>query len=1005
MGRTAATLLLAASLLSTGCMPDEPFETEPRAEHGSFGEEAFEILREESRISEHSPAARVAALDARRDDLVWALDRLVRDGVGERMLDVLEAYVPLYEDAPDGSPAPIPSLTKDLARVVDGALSGPGVVAALAELEAAFDPVPPSVYRLLRRVVLSPADVLAPLSEFLTAREAPIQDMQADLAARLLAFEPSKHALAERLLAALLEPAPAPLPDLGAPAWSVEIDDDGLPKMVDGLVPPPLVDADADGRPDRAPDGRMLRVDGGVGAPSAFSWRSEHGENRDTEGRAISMGGSPLYRYVDLRHTTLGYGLISAHGYAQSGALHDLLRALHPLLGPLWEKADGSGSYLGYQVEGSPLDMWLRIAIEVLSYERLPEALAALAAVDRARPDLLPGLLEDVARVRARFAGRTILTPGNTLADDLLVHAASLAEGGVLRAVLAALGDNRSLGLKTALPDMLTYTGLIIPDVSKITEPEQVDHLTYAPPVDRSLGDGAPANQSIMQRVAELVNDTDGARYVATILGQSYEQLLVTESLAYLYVESMAGYGRLGIGDIPDYVVEALLGAAPEFDDLTPTAEQLNLFIAHDQALLGNPMCNQGFPVREHRGYALMEFQRTGGLAAFRPLAEAHVSMGHTQDFVDLMGILHEHYSAEPHQRTGSLSRGTGIRNAEVDLIDLVGTTHIIENVSALSSTLSEVKLHFRGEQLSAIDEVAGLLTFLLQPAPELIGLLPEVPLKGDGSLAVQDKLSLLGVLLYAARETERAIEADPVADAAWEAADLLGPILDLDGESLKNPAAAPLARAAISSLASFAEKRVTDQTRWRADLAEIRADVIDLLGSRTARRLLVIAAELREEEALRAEIDTFLANLLSHTEPGPGADGHAALVGALAWLSQCRIEHDALAEVAHWAGAVLAQNPAIITRLLRAVDRVQQRDPGRVLNELLANATEEPEPARIPLRLLSSAFKSLLRVDPAEDGPFTTPDMYRTLESLRDYLVDDQRGMERLYEVARNRK
>jgi hypothetical protein len=1006
---TAWSSIIGLGLVYLGaCLPPSDFDTTSAVQYGTFGEEVFQILRDEARLAKYEPAVKVATLDTNAVDLIWALNHAVDGDVGDRLARGLKSIIHLYDDNSDGSPAQIPELTRILAQTLEAALERPGLLTALAELDQAFDPVPPALFRFMNRTLRNPVRILRRMSEFLIAREPMLIDLQADLYSKISNESETTSSSPTGALQELLIPLPFQGPDLGPPAWAVAVDDTGAPvvHVENGVVPAPFADINQDGLPDRNPDGSLITLPPGTKVPPAFSWTGHSGELRDVDGRAVSASSSLLYNYRDLRQTPLSFALAVAKRYIEQSALQEASRAAWPFLGPLTSTQDAIGLYLQHSPEGAPIDWWLAALTASLDYERLPQVLEALIQLDLADPTLFKRLLEDAGTIRSIFGGTRYLKPGNVFIDDLLRQFAFLAENQLFSAMFEALADPRSMSLKTGLPLMFQYADLQFPeDLGTLQTPSDVDNLTYGPLVDHTQSDVDPANQSMMQRGLELISDTNNVPFSVSVLDFRIEDLVITDNLAALYLDSMADNAQLSIAGIPDSVVEQLLALIPEFDDLSPTAEQMNLFLAHDQILIGNPVCKRGFEVRNHHGVMLLAFQKTGALESLSPIAEVYASVNRADAYADLMEMNFLHYATFVNNTGVATTFGTGLRNAEPDLIELLSQTRLVNDIHDLAIKTAEISFQYKGQTLNARQELALFLSHLLQPDLSLASRAPGPLLRGDGAALDPADLSPMMFLVQASRRSDDALASDIVATQAWENVALAGTLLDMNGEQLSNPHTVPFVRGLLHALNSYLQASYLDAPTWRLDLEEFRSNILDNVQSRALRTILILLSDLRDDAAFSQDVSLFLANTLSHEVPTPGEDGHAAMLQVLSWLSETKIESAPSNELLNWLKQNMKPEDRIPIRLIQSLASILEADEQSDLVASMIQSTSEPLATRIPARIFADAVKQITRLQPGTTGPYTDDDVRFIMENLHDYLLDDQRGLERMYEIIRNRK
>ncbi len=1007
--RRVCTALVATLSVLPGCADPLP-SPEVRA-FGSFGEEAFRFLRGElSRSGTPTEgAARAMVFDDHRPEVVTALDHVASGPVKEGALPLLEAWLPLYEPAAVAAQASIPTLTRDLADILDLVAADGPLRDALAATSARSGMFPNALTALLGALARHPAAIVGDGLALAKALEPQLLELQRYLARELPALasaEPSDRA-GQRLLARLfdLTVSPGPTPT-GPPAWAVRLDDRGAPRLDPawgGVMPQGFTDADADGRPDADARGRLVDAAGTPVAVQTFASRSSvDGVSHDAQGRAFS-GTRFIYDYVDLRTSVAAFLLRDVRRLLARGGHHDLFAALEALAGPRVPAADADGAYQGRDPSRAPLLDLAHALNQLRTYPRLIPLVRTLEHLATSREDLLRGLVTEVARARAIVSGTPDVPGWLNFVVDATPVLDRLARHGTLRALAAEAGHPATNGLIPALTTLLTRSDLNLPfDTDVLARPADVDALTFSGAPAYAWPDTTDAERSWLHKAMLLIADTAEAPAFLVFLDLlDVPEVVITDDMANFYIAAIAGEARLDLGSA--FLEDLTITTAPEFDDRDLSAEELNLFMNHDQTVFGNPRGRQGIPVRQLYGPALLALQASGGLDALRPWVTRVVRAGHGDDVVGLFQLLAGHWGETQYEVPGLRSRGTGLRVIEPTVARLLAETRLLPLLLELATWADAERFDAGGTELVVADELDAFLGWLVAPSADLRTRDGFDALRLETGAVIEDP-SRLELLAHALDAVDRALDASPDARAAWERADLAGLFLDLapDGSLLH----ANLLDVITAAIPAIADAIVEDASRpaFLGDVDAALPDLVSFMGSRGCAALLDLVARLREEPALRATADATLDALLAETPP-PRADLLGGALRLAATAAHDDALHDALVPVLRFIGRVLEPSRDRVFNGIDSVFALRSLDSARVGDALIANLFDEPEIQAFPVLAIMDAFESALRPSPGAAAPLDAADLGHIAGQVRDFLRDPVTGMERVYRIILSRR
>ncbi len=999
-------------MLSTGLTSceSEPFpETHDRV-YGDFGTEMFQMLHDEFLWSGDQVAgeSRALAFGANRQDLIWAFNTLNTGVVETSALPFLDAILPLYDPRADGSPGAMPTMTRDMGEQLDLLTLDPRTMDAMARMNTALDANPYASLRLIGGLIKHPMPLLDPLIDMTLDLEPELTELFRWLHRELPTLEdeyvesPFERSLQQRLLHTQLEVTAEPL---GPPTMTTFMDGRGAPvirRLPSGELPPPFVDTNGDGSADVDQFGRPVDIMGLPVPMPTFATSGTIGEERDQLGRAF-VAGELVYEYFDVRRSVLAYVLRDVRELLADGIHFDMFSALEGLLGGRVTRQDDDGAFTGFFIESAPLLDLLYQVNELRRYPRIVQLTRALEHTAKEQGLLFRQLLNDFADVRDIFKGAPDLAATNTLFDDLHPILSSMAKHGIFRDFFAVSVTPEAQGTFQAIATMMKFTGLQLPtDPLLLDTPGQVDNLQFINPTNWDVPDTTEAQMSMMQQAAMLIADTRGVPIYLNLFDQVVvEEVVITDDMGRFYIEAIGGAAVL---QFDNALLETLaVDLVHEFDSLMPSAEELNLFINHPQPSVGNPVCKQGFQVRNHFGSSLYALQASGGLRSLRPWIEKIVAKGRTDDFVALFEVLALNYSELERNDNGVQSTGTGFRKLEPYLIRAFEDTQMPDHLMRLQGWLHETNFMHNGESINVADEFDAFLNYLLDDASGATTRRGETTIVSPSGRTINGP-SRLQLIVHAFDMMDEVLSQNPAAQAAWDRIDMVGQFINTDGNgNFLNPHFLELMLTLMPILAEDVAQSVSEPD-WNSGIDTFISDIEDVVGSRGFTALADTLAKVRDTPRHRAFVDTLITSLFEEQPPEGQPDLFGSLLQALSTLSQIRIPTDAATQLARGMAPLMNPDKRFVFRALESLRELRARDTNGVLRGLGENLFAEPEFGQMPLRILMDGFKTAMRVAPGAIGAYSAEDYDKVIKDFAGWMRDDIKGAERLYTVIRSR-
>ncbi len=328
---------------------------------------------------------------------------------------------------------------------------------------------------------------------------------------------------------------------------------------------------------------------------------------------------------------------------------------------------------------------------------------------------------------------------------------------------------------------------------------------------------------------------------------------------------------------------------------------------------------------------------------------------------------------------------------------------------------------------VDGIDVLADASLSLIDPN-ENVGLVNRA---GESTSATNDgsrnvDLTPLLILLDALRGFDDAFKPEPERLTRWRAG--RSTIVDQLMTIRQTPAGFEMANrrtyGLLRELVPFVQERIADheargdRSAWALGLAP-RMEAS--MGSAVGATSIAFLEAINNDEAAEAEISA-LAEYLMNEEST--SDAFDTTVLATADLMQILDDEDNLdplfralsegivpdvrtrvAEGGTVRPADLDVTGSALDETLTLVREIAEVDDNRTLTAILSNAVALPEGSlETPLETLIDAMAEINRVEPNSGGPMRADDHRDVLNTATEFMLDEDRGLERIFDVVQNR-
>jgi len=943
-----------------------------QTQSSTLGELGFRILRRNLELGTPTGTAQaqVAALDARRGEVVAAIDTIVPPSISGQLSVTLGDVVALVRDGT------LPSLTDSLASVLDLvalAPQDPGdpqdpqriTLEALARMTRARSPVGASeAMKLGGRLLAYPE-----LDELLRGIAGLVQEndgldaqgrpnAERDLLGEDLALitralrdlprqaqSAATPAAPSKLTTALLEPVTLRGGlQTGAPAWSVRADANGNPKVnVDpgtGRLYAPFVDRDNDRVADIDAGGNPIDAQGAAITLAPFG----NDGRRDAEQRLVDAQGRPVLDYFDVKKTALGQVALILGRLLERDVPLDLLHAIDRS-GSRTTQQDANGTFVGYADDHPATDLAWAL-LEVFRYRDAPKLLDSAAKLIRQDPRKAERILVHLVRVidiigRQPASQATSQATGRSALDDLVPLLDKVFESGgggqtgadsVARDILRTFRTEmqRLRRIPVGLAEMMKFS----------------DYAARTPT--------GPGQKSCLEQLMDMMAEANGC--------DSWP----FGNMAAFYLDAMAGNKRI-------------LG-------ITINIHTINQLL--DIPFLRSLLCSR---ISAGNIRALHAFAQSGALDALIPIVKAFSDRGQTTLLKNIFLSIGASYP-------GSL------RPNEATLVQVL-ESGVVEEVFDALNTLSTMTVPGTAEPVN--DVVAQFVAAIV-----------------DVNRSVRDRrgathLSLLHLVLKPVEELSQRIDQRGLR-ATWDRAvqgalDVALETTQVNFGSSQSPSVETgllyhgLVKVLAGGLETLSAAMSLDPVARNRDITTYQRDAASLMTGR-AIPLIVDNVLTIERSPSRVRI---LASIRNVFTPNLSArhDIYGSVLEVLATALQMRSgDPAATTDVLRFAGRALDPARGLSKPIIVSLMRLLAGRGNTTVTAILRNALDRGPAGtgRAPAETLLSAWDDIAaagRPQGASSGPTTAQDVADGAAEAARFLRDRQSGLAYVYDNLLGRR
>lgn len=883
-------------------------------------------------------SAGMYTLEGRRTDFIEAIDATIPTSVSSNLLGTIRDLKPLIIDGT------LPGMGDDVRDVLVYLEADTDVLQAIVDLSSGttvgvdHNPDGQDYFALLSRLMAFPdfvplTDALAGIIEEndgVDVNGVPngeleiINEFLALLGDILMDLEDPQPNSGGNTTSDLIEVLLSETPQrdgavLGDPAWAVRFAD-GLPQVatgVNGDFLPPFVDLDNDGMIDLDGNGQPVDANGQPITLTAFGTDGV----RDADGKALTAQGQEIFVYYDMKTTVLGTVGRVLGDILRTSVLSDQIAVMagtpDPVLGG------------GYSSDNPGIDQtWAMY--ELLKDESASNLLQGLAALFDDDPVFAESILADVGDMVTAINNAPITQPGSgsgggfTLDSLVPVLDQALEPTGngptPIRALLQAFSDSQqqlqNLPQGFATMFRLHDVGAGIP-----------------------TGPNAP---SAFERLLELID-------AASNCG------------------SGGALSFLGINSMGEFYIDAIAGNATLLG-IPISVGVLHFILPYTANLFCSTLTQQHVAV-------LQDFDQSGALDAFRPIAKAFSDAGETALLLDILGGL-----------GGGGSYATSIRPLEDTIADVL-ESGAIENFFDAFAKMNTIQIPGTNDVIS--DALADMFAVLVED---------------DGTVIDRHNnthMSLLHMFVDALDRVSERQELRGLDDESGRVTDLILEIVTetvTDGQGntvLKNAWLVPLAAAALKEIAAAIPTDANDRLVYVQDL---QTDSIASATSVETRRMHELLVAI-DSSTHAPDVYAALANVCT-PDANPAHDVYGALlkvVGSTIGGGDSGTDNGALVKVLRFAGEAIHPNTGWTTDFVDGLERLIAMADGQVLLSIIRNALDkgpngdDDAPVEVVLEVIDEVSEA---IDPGPHPPLSVQTLRDSLNGIIDFLEDQQNGL-----------
>jgi hypothetical protein len=747
-------------------------------------------------------------------------------------------------------------------------------------------------------------------------------------------------------------------------------------------------------------------------------------------GEALDTNGKRIYDTRTLDQTVMGSllrvgrELIVRDLPLKSGQLpfpFNVPVGLRPLLGPIAP----TGSY----AKDSPILQALTASLTLLKGPKLYDLVAWLGRITEKEEAQLAATLSLFKQLESiANKHKASINGNNKLLEELLPFMQELvATPGMLKDLLTAMQT-------PGLADKLKQGTLLLLKYkkSKITADEyqrfkqgQKDAI-FGTRVDHGLPD-RKGNLSLFQRLVHMMHDFNRLPYKSKIKALGGIDIpfieMRVDNLALMYLKAVIG--KLSIWEaiyvngkpIEDGILKTqLTNSLPDLGlSEKPTPEELAVFVNRDLTFKQVPLlgtikvdltldpirCKEGYTVREHHSDVLLAGLASGLVGndggALKPIAQVFDKYNKLPRMLDLIAVLHKHWGTAANDETTKAGvptykqPTTNIRTAEPIVIDALEQTDILTRLDAFSGILLTTKLSDAADAPLGLPTLQRYLSFALGA--------PDVPLAKTPIGPLVDALKTMYDTLQLPEHAK--------ARTAWESGmdALVDLLLQVEGTGAQARFKNRRAPIVLTRLLSFASERIKQKDlagQWAPELSRLQTTVEDLLTDPIVPSTLDLLDSLVNDRVLLDLTTQLLVHALPNHEQKPAQFGEFLLL-ANALLAPG--PEDIAIPIARFAGTFLQKYQPLMTQTAYFLKRAIPTDTNDLFTALIRRSiVTHANQNTMRVALFPALMTTMYRHQPGQTTSPEAKDFQKIFQSLATYLTDNERGLEKLYDVIRKR-
>lgn len=763
--------------------------------------------------------------------------------------------------------------------------------------------------------------------------------------------------------------------------------------------------------------------------------QTSRSEPRDQFGRLLDGSGQPVFRYDNVEGTVLAGLTREAARIAKTapGALGQLIRPGALLMGPARAKSatysSGAVRFGGYDSSKSPLLDVAYAAGVMAKKDTLAPALTALQELakrdERALAASTQAISIGLQLLRQEPYASMHLEDDTAMVEDLLdIFTEILREPGLAEDLMTAMEDPRVSNLCATIGRYMKFKDLIDYNPQNLNGPPTGIMQT---PVDRSRPD-VRGNRSMFQRFTHLLYDSRHAQlcnkpnaYV-TMLGVSYPlfgsgyakcELTQIDDLAIFHAESIIGKSVVTIKDstlatVATHSLIEYMSGITGFG-LYPTPESLDRFVfapynAYLAGMYDDVPSFDGVPLKSRHNGTIFAWELEGFYGNISPIIQVFYDHGRTDLFVDIFATLHKHYGSRDSDFTQSSNPGAELYAPNTGLVRFEGAISKALEANPMAG-FGRALATLRGINVGGVDGRTRVLALLRQLVlPEMnTGLTTRVgrayTVRNDGQ--VVNNISPVLLLVDALRNIDAALDSDPELSTAVGDGlkGVVGGLLDSNGTRMASSDTAAI----TAQLLGFVNARIQehaatgDLNAWADGLDDRLQQVIE---EPLVQTLVPLGTLLMRDPEARAQVDALLQHLVDE-------GSYASTIQGLGDALQLIDNETDLRPLARSLAIAADPKNGMIQRGIGLMQAMAAVDEGKAFPQLLSRLVTHPEAdqnAETPVEAMLDIMLSVNRGKPGAATPRTRADYAKSISTLRLFLADPDRGLERLYEIIANR-